>query len=203
MNVVPGSPTLKPSAFELLRRGLQARDLRSNAAYVLGRFHGVRRVYAAALRAQAQLRPAADSGLQPYPGPSLFDALQPAQLVSELREHSLCLGLQLPAETVRELVAYARSAECQPRLGGARFRYDDVVQGVLPTGEPAVRASAAIRCCSRWHDATWVTRRVASTAGCTGASSARVAMATAASKAKQSTITSTCTATISCTSAST
>jgi hypothetical protein len=136
--VLPGSPTLKPSAFQLLRRGLQARDLRGNAAYVLGRFYGVRRVYAAALRTQAQLRPAADSGLLSYPGPSLFGALQPERLASELRERSVCFGLQLPAETVRELVTYARSAECQPRLGGAHFRYDDVVQGVLPTGEPAV-----------------------------------------------------------------
>jgi len=73
-------------------------------------------------------------------GSSLFPSLPIANAVEQLDRTALFPGLQLPASAIETLETYARSATLRHNARDTTFEYDQVRDGRLPGGEPAVIA---------------------------------------------------------------
>lgn len=115
----------------------QATPIRENLPYLLGRFSGIRSAYGRTI-----------GGLQKIGAlPGLTRARQevvrgpePETLIEALGRQSAYIGLELASETVDEIVSACRRLTLRQWLTSRQFRFDDVKDGRLPDGNPALIA---------------------------------------------------------------
>jgi hypothetical protein len=111
-------------------RRIKSADLQ----YVLGRFKTVRRSYSGLQRLKGVLRaPLAIDGRS-----TLFPGIDIDKVVRTIREEAVFIGLRLPANTVAEIEAFAKTEPLHAIYdpNGPTFRYSDIVRGRAPDGRP-------------------------------------------------------------------
>ncbi|UEM15939.1 hypothetical protein J4G43_018030 [Bradyrhizobium barranii subsp. barranii] len=102
---------------------------RGDVAYALGRFRTVRSAYSSVRHLAASLGsptvPDAEKHATLFPGTDI------PRVVQTIREEAVFIGLQLPADTVAEIEAFARSEPLHAIFDptGPEFKYADVVRG--------------------------------------------------------------------------
>lgn len=117
-------------------------------SYVLGRFKTVRVAYSGARRLAANFGSSTISDANGYA--TLFPGTDISLVVQSIREEAVFIGLQLPADIVAEIEAFARSeplhAIYDPK--GPTFKYSDVNQGKSKDGRsmPVGGISEPARC---------------------------------------------------------
>lgn len=115
-------------------RRLRNRSPREHAAYALGRFETVRRAYGRLGRIRF-------GGPGPIAESELFPTLDATRAVAAIAESAVYPGLTLPSALVSELREVAAASELETWISKKRFRPDDVVDGRLRDGTPAIIAS--------------------------------------------------------------
>lgn len=118
---------------------LKTRGLGGSLAYTLGRFFTVRRAYGIGVGLVQNGRGAAPIAGR---GTSIFPPLDVDAALRSLRERAVFAQLALPAEAVDELTRFAREAPLRPPPKKYTFHYDEVRDGRVPNGDPAVVAIA-------------------------------------------------------------
>jgi hypothetical protein len=112
-------------------RGIAARLAKGDIHYALGRFHSVRKAYGG-------LRRLTDSriAVPPKVHSTLFPNTKVEQIVRTISKEAVFVGLNLPADIVAEIDAFARSEPLHANYdpNGPTFRYADVRRGKIPDG---------------------------------------------------------------------
>lgn len=105
---------------------------------ILGRFHSWKRLMAL----WGRLR---ETGAAGHPaGPSLFGSIAPSDCTRILRKHGIFTGLQLPVETVDDILRHAHAADCLRHAEDTeRFRISEVENGLTPGGRPVTIADVS------------------------------------------------------------
>jgi hypothetical protein len=109
--------------------------MRQNLPYVLGRFGGVRGAYGRAIGGMQQLGALPGLTLSPE---EVVSGPEPDALVRALGRDSAYIGLELPSEVVSEIVEACKRLTLRQWLTRRHFRFDDVRNGRLPDGSPAL-----------------------------------------------------------------
>jgi hypothetical protein len=108
---------------------------RGEVYYALGRFARVRRSYS---RLRAVLEHFGGGPQLPAYPVSLFPECNVLQATAAIRRDGVACGLRLPPDTLAEIAAFAERQPFVPLQGGAPLVKNDVRDGRLPSGEPAV-----------------------------------------------------------------
>ncbi len=120
---------------------LQQRGATDTLSYALGRFAAVRRGYGLGSGLLQKWHGGADGERGE---PSIFSRIDLVAAAAALSETALYAGLQLPPDTVVEIVNWAKESKLRPmskRSQDDSFRYDEVRGGRTPKGDPAVVAA--------------------------------------------------------------
>jgi hypothetical protein len=108
---------------------------RGEVYYALGRFARVRRSYS---RFRAVLEQFAGEPQSPAYPVSLFPECDVLHAVAAIRREGVACGLRLPPDTLEEIASFAEKQPFVPLQSGAPLVKNDVRNGRLPSGEPAV-----------------------------------------------------------------
>jgi hypothetical protein len=145
----PSSRRPSQPAFTLRPARVAGRLARGEIWYAVGRFGRVRRAYSG-VRGLLE-RFGGGSDLSYYPT-SLFPDFDVAEVAETLRREGVFCGLRLPAEILAEITEFAARQPFVPLQGGPPLARQEVRNGRLPSGEPAVvgrvvnpEACAAVR----------------------------------------------------------
>ena len=86
-----------------------------------------------------------ETGAAGHPaGPSLFGSIAPSDCTRILRKHGIFTGLQLPVETVDDILRHAHAADCLRHAEDTeRFRISEVENGLTPGGRPVTIADVS------------------------------------------------------------
>jgi hypothetical protein len=110
------------------------RIARGDLAYALGRFRTVRSAYSGVRQLAACFGSSAVSDVNGHT--TLFPGADISRIVQTIREEAVFVGLQLPADTIAEIDAFARSQPLHAIFDptGPTFKYADVVRGKCVDG---------------------------------------------------------------------
>jgi hypothetical protein len=122
-------------AFSLRPSAVLQRLSRGEIYYAVGRFARARRAYSQ-VRAVSDLLTGGPA--LPIGKSTLFADCDVDAVVGALRHDGVACGLRLPGDIAAEIASFAETQPLIPLQGGAPICKEDVQDGRLPSGEPAV-----------------------------------------------------------------